>query len=183
MNLTTPVHKIWPMRATGPEDTLLDLTTAGDFAQKPDGTLDLLKETIQWNEQQAKVMAKTLTNAVEIYMMASDAPDKTFNWYLTAWRNENGPAKRVAEGTAITGTQAVVKYPHNGEAVANMYWCDTVEVTAEDWPKEVESTGGDLNSVNSLWIDAIGYRYFLMEFITTGTTAPATNIAAYYGRF
>ena len=183
MNLTTPVHKIWPMRATGPEDTLLDLTTAGDFEQKPEGILDLLKETIQWNEQQPDVIAKTMTNAIEMYMMASDAAGKTLNWYLTAWRNENGPAKRVAAGTAVTGTQAVVKYPHNGNPVANMFWCDTIAVTFENWPKEVETTDEDgHNSVAGLWMDDCGYRYWMLE-IEDGDSSSVVNTVVYYGRW
>lgn len=176
------------MRATGPEDTLLDLTTAGDFANKPTDTVDLLKDALEWSGHSSErdgTTHDTETNGLEIYIAASTAHSKTMNWYLTAWRNENGPAKRVAQGTATTGTQAVVTYPHNGATIANMFWCDQIVVTWENWLKDVEATDedGNSNSVGSLWLDACGYRFWLIEFITTGTTAPATNIVAYYGRF
>ncbi len=188
MNLTTPSHKIWPMRATGAEDTLLDLTSKGDFANKPStGVLDLLKDNVEWtgNSTENSSLTHDLeTNGMDIYIAGSSAHSKTLNWYLTAWRNENGPAKRVAEGTATTGTQAMVKYPHNSVPVADMYWCDSITVTFENWLKDVESTdSGNSNSVASLWFDTAGYRYWLMEFRTTGTSAPATNIVSYYGRF
>jgi len=187
MILQTPCHKIWPMRATGAEDTLLDLTTAGDFASKPSDTLDLLSDVIDWTDNSAKntgLTHDTETNGIDIYIAASNAHSKTLNWYLTAWRNENGPAKRVAEGTAETGTQAVVTYPHNGASIANMFWCDNIVITYENWLKEVEATdSGNSNSVASLFLDTCGYRYWLIEFVTTATSAPATNIVAYYGRF
>ena len=188
MNLTTPSHKIFPMRATGAEDTLLDLTTAGDFASKPaTGVLDLLKDNVEWTDNSVGNPSLTHdleTNGIDIYIAASSTAGKTLNWRLIAWRNENGPAKIVAEGTATTGTQAIVKYPHNGVAIADMYWCDNITITFENWLKEVEATDtGNSNSVSSLWMDTCGYRYWMIEFITTGTSAPATNMVSYYGRF
>ena len=189
MNLTTPSDQIWPMRATGAEDTLLDLTTAGDFASMPPtGVVDLLADAVDWasNPTERDALTNILkSNGIEIYIAASTAHSKTMNWYLTAWRNSNGPAKRVAQGTAETGTQAVVTYPHNGASVSNMFWCDKIVVTWENWLKNVEATDedGNSNSVGSLWLDACGYRYWMIEFITTDTSAPATNIVAYYGRF
>lgn len=189
MILTTPVHKIWPMRATDTEDTLLDLTTAGDFASKPSaGVLDLLAESVNWTDNSSENSAlthDTETNGMEIYIAGSTAHSRNAIWYLTAWRNENGPAKRVAEGTCTTGTQAVVKFPHNRCAVANTFWCDTIVVTYENWMKEVEATdSGNSNSVASLWFDTCGYRYWLLEFRTTEAEATAlTNLTAYYGRF
>ena len=188
MNLTTPVHKIWPMRATGPEDTLLDLTTKGDFAQKPTTALDILQNEIDWtNNASGKphLTHDSEANGIEIFIAGSTAAGRNVKWYLTAWRNENGPARRVAEGTATTGTQAVVKWPHNGATIANTFWCDTIVVTFENWPKEVEATdAGNSNSVASLFLDACGYRYWMMEFRTTEADATAlTNLTSYYGRF
>lgn len=189
MNLTTPSHKIWPMRATGAEDTLLDLATAGDFAQRPTtGVLDLLKDNLEWTDNSTETPALThdlQANGVEFYIAGSTAAGRNALWYLTAWRNENGPAKRVAEGTITTGTQAVVRWPHNGVEVANTFWCDTITITNENWVKEVEATDdGSLNSVASLWMDAAGYRFFMFEFRTTEADATAlTNLTAYYGRF
>lgn len=193
MNLTTPSHKIWPMRATGPEDVQATIdariATTGDFAQKPaSGVVDLLADAIAWVNNSIEKGSNTHdleTNGMEIFIAASTAASKTMNWYLTAWRNENGPAKRFAYGTATTGTQQVVKFPHNGVTIASTFWCDQITVTWSNWPKGIVGTdiSGNSNSVGSLWFDACGYRYFLIEFITTGTVAPATNITAYYGRF
>jgi hypothetical protein len=59
MNLTTPSHKIYPLRATGPEDTLLDLTTAGDFAQKPATAVDLLQDSLDWTDNSSGTPAVT----------------------------------------------------------------------------------------------------------------------------
>ncbi len=190
MNLTTPSHKIWPMRATGAEDSSrIDLTTEGDFAQKPStGVVDLLKDSLEWTGNSTEREALTHdseANGMEIYIAGSTAAGRNVIWYLTAWRNENGPAKRVAQGTATTGTQAVVKWPHNGAVISNTFWCDTIVVTWENWLKSVEGTdSGNSNSVASLWFDAAGYRYFMIEFNTTDADATAlTNLTAFYGRF
>ena len=187
MNLTTPSYKLYPMRATGPQDTLLDLTTAGDFASKPaTGVVDLFADSVAWTDNTIENTSLThnlKANGIEIHMAASAAANKNLKWYLTSWRNENGFARRVAEGTAITGTQAVVKYPHNGATATNMFWCDTIVVTFENWPKEVETTDEDGNdSVAGLWFDACGYRYWMLE-IEDGDSSSVVNTVAYYGRW
>ncbi len=190
MILKTPSHQLWPMRATGSEDTLLDLTTKGDFAQKPTtGVLDLLKDNVAWTGNSVENESLTHdfeTNAMDIYIAGSTAAGRNVIWYLTAWRNSNGPAKRVAQGTATTGTQAVVKWPHNGVTIADTFWCDQIIVTWHNWPKGVVGTdeSGNSNSVGSLWFDTAGYRYWMLEFRTTEADATAlTNLTAFYGRF
>ena len=190
MNLTTPSHKIWPMRATGAEDTLLDLTTKGDYENRPStGVLDLLKDNVEWadNSEEHESLTHDLeTNGMEIYIAGSAAAGRNVIWYLTAWRNENGPAKRVSQGTATTGTQAVIKWPHNNAAIADTFWCDQIIITWENWLKEIEATDvdGNSNSVGSLFLDACGYRFWMIEFRTTEATATAlTNLTAFYGRF
>lgn len=189
MKLTTVSHRIWPLRVTGPEDTLLDLTSEGNFDNIPSTALDLQKDSIEWDpevERQARLLAELEANGIEIYIAASNAHSQNLIWYLTAWRNENGPAKRVATGTATTGTQAVVKYPHNNVSVANMYWCDKMTITYQNWLKEVDVSDpdGNSNSLGSLWLDACGYRYWLLEVRTTEADATAaTNVCAYYGRY
>lgn len=190
MILKTPSHKIWAMRATGAEDTLLDLTTAGDFANRPStGVLDLLKDNVDWKDNTTEKESLTHdleTNGMEIYIAGSAAHSRNAIWYLTAWRNENGPAKRVAEGTCTTGTQAVVRWPHNNVVVADTFWCDQIIVTWHNWPKAVAATdaSGNSDSVGSLWYDTCGYRYWMIEFRTTEAVATAlTNLTTYYGRF
>lgn len=189
LNLTTPIHKIWPLRATGAEDAQrIDLATEGDYEQRPTDALDLLKDAIDWTDnsvERESLTHDTETNGMEIYIAGSAAAGRNVIWYLTAWRNENGPAKRVAQGTATTGTQAVVKWPHNNADIASTFWCDTIVITWENWIKEVETTdNGNSNSVASLWFDTAGYRFFLLEFNTTDADATAlTNLTAFYGRF
>ena len=179
------------MRATGAEDTLLDLTTAGDSDSRPStGVLDLLKDNVDWTDNSTEKESLTHdleTNGMEIYIAGSSAHSKVANWYLTLWRNENGPAKRVAQGTCTTGTQAVVKYPHNGIAIANMFWCDQIVVLWHNLAKGIVGTDSDgkSNSVGSIWFDLAGYRYALLEFRTSEVSVEtrATNLVAYYGRF
>jgi len=183
--LGTLAHRLFPARATATEDTLLDLTTKGDFAQKPSGALDLLKYSVALSpevERDAPVRPILKQNGIAFMFTVSTAAGKTFNWHMKAWLNENGPAKYVAAGTGIAGTQAVVKYPHNGVAVANVFWADTIVVTAFDWYKTVKATPPStaLNSMSEVWLDDAGFRYWLPEIITTGTSDPATTVTVFY---
>ena len=183
--LGTKAHRLFVARAVGTEDTLLDLTTKGDFAQKPSGALDLLKYSVALSpevERDAPVRPILKQNGIAFMFTVSTAAGKTFEWHIKSWLNENGPAKYVAAGTGIAGTQAVVKYPHNGVAVANTFWADTIEVTWFDWYKTVKATTPSTarNSVSEVWLDDAGWRHWLIEIITTGTDDPAANIAVFY---
>ena len=186
-NLTTLSHKLYVARGMAGFDTRIDLTDASDAAQRPTtGVLDILRDDII-TPKDTPVFAETPINGVCFMFMGSDAADadnKNMAWRLLAWRNENGPAEIVATGTAKTGTQAVVTFPHNGQATGNyVNWCDTITLTAESWPKEIETTDitGN-NSIAKLFLDACGYRYFKME-ITATETDDVTNSACYYGYF
>lgn len=192
--LGTLAHKLFVARAAATEDTLLDLTTKGDFAQKPATALDLLKMSIAWSPEvvhDAPVRPILKQNGIAFLFCGSTAHSKTFEWHLKAWRNENSPCKYVAAGAGVTGTQEVIVYPHlynpddaTSGVVANMFWADTLTVSWWNWFKEVKST--DItghNSVAEIWTDDCGYRYWLVEIITTGTATPATVVAVYYGYF
>ena len=185
--LGTLAHRLFVARAAATEDTLLDLTTKGNFAQKPAGALDLLKitkEALPEIEKDAPVRPVLKQNGIAFMFTVSTAAGKTFNWHMKAWLNENGPAKYVAHGTGIAGTQAVVIYPNNpvNGAVANTFWADTIKVTAFDWYKTVKATTPStaLNSVSEVWLDDAGWRYWLIEIITAGTADPATVVAVFY---
>ena len=186
--LGTISHKLFVARAAATEDTLLDLTTKGNFAQKPATALDLLKDSIAWSPdtvRDASVRPIIKGGGIAFSFCGSTAADQNFLWYLKAWGNENSPCKYAAYGTGKLGTQAVVKYPHNNTAVANMFWADTLVVTAYNWQKPWKSTDtAGLNSVAEIWSDHCGFRYWLVEIKTTGATATAaTTLATYYRRW
>ena len=183
MNLTTKSHKLYVARQEAVADNTFtaNLATQGDFAQKPSGALDVLDiirlDPNASEEKDPKVIANSIVNGIVFYFMGGDAPNDTFAWNIYGWRNENGPAELIANGTGVLGTQAVVKYPHNPEAVAtNKFWADTLEVDGEHWIKEVEATAHTNNSVSKLWFDTCGYRYFYVEIPTS-----VGNMAVYCG--
>jgi len=181
MFLTTTTHRLFVARAAATEDTLLDLTTKGDFANKPVTALDLQTRDII-TPRDLPMGAELRPNGLRFMFCGSSAANKTFNWHLKTWGNENWPCKYVATGTGILGSQAVIKYPHNGVAVANMFWADTLVVTWNNWPKGIsatDTTGHD--SVAEIWLDCAGSRFWLPEIITTGTADPAAAIACFYG--
>jgi hypothetical protein len=172
MNLTTPFHKLFVARPEAAADSSFSdsLTTKGNFGNMPTGTVDLLN-VIQLDptvdNSSTKVIADNLTNGIEFFFAGGNANDDPFTWNLYAWKNENGPARLAAEGTGVLGSQAVIKYPHNGLDATNKFWADTLVVTAERWIKDVEATTAGGNSVSSVWIDSAGYRFWYIEILTS----------------
>ena len=176
MNLTTKSHKLFVVRPQAVVSTAFSaaLANGGDYASKPtSGVVDILDTgllDVEVERPDPKVIADSVVNGLSFSFAGGDAADETFSWKLFAWRNENGCAKLAAEGTGILGTQEVVKWPHTGVATTNIagtaadrFWADTIVVTNEYWYKEVESTGVGGDSVNEVWLDCGGYRYFFME--------------------
>lgn len=186
--LGTVCHKLNVARLEANEDaSLLDLTTAGDFASMPAGALDLHERSVFTTDQQnVPVPAILIPNGIEFFFAGGSAANKTFGWRITSWRNENGMARRMSAGTGIIGSQAVVKYPHNKSTATNIFWADTLVVTMQNWLKPVRSgdTSGN-NTATSVWTDDCGWRYWLVEITdadnTTGTEAG--NISVYWGYF
>ena len=178
-HLTTLSHQYHVARALAGADTSIDLTTVGDFAQLPSDVLDLFKADIV-SPIAAPVFAESVVNGICFIFAATAAHTKFIDWRLIAWRNSNGPAEIVANGTAETGTQAVVTYPHNGATATNAYWCDNIVITNEYWMKDIEATATAGNSISKLWMDTCGYRYWKME-VTLPVVNPATLAAVFYG--
>ncbi len=178
--LTTISHQYHVARALAGADTPIDLTTVSDFAQLPStGILDLFTKDIV-TPSDAPVFPESVVNGICFIFAATAAHSKNVDWRLLAWRNGNGPAEIVANGTAETGTQAVVTYPHNGVTATNAFWCDNIVISNEYWMKEMEATATGGNSVSKLWMDTCGYRYWKME-ITLPVSNPATLAAVFYG--
>ena len=178
--LTTLSHQYHVARALAGADTPLDLTTEGDFNNMPDDVLDLFTADVV-TPRDSPVFPELVANGISFIFAATNAHSLNLNWRLLAWRNGNGPAEVVANGTAETGTQAVVTYPH-GTTTSTAYWCDNIVVSNEYWMKTLEATATGGNSISKLWFDACGYRYFKME-ITFPVSNPAILAAVFYGRW
>lgn len=186
--LGTISHKLNVARLEANEDASpIDLTSEGDFAQKPSAALDLFERSVfTTDKQDTPVRPVLVPNGIEFFFTGGSAANKTFGWKLYAWRNENGMARHVATGTGILGTQAVVKYPHNGATATSKFWADTLTVTWWNWLKEVFSTDTTgHNTAASIWLDNCGWRYWHIVITdadgSTGTKAG--NIASYWGYF
>lgn len=178
MYLTTSTHRLFVARAAAVNETVLDLTTKGDFANKPATALDLQARDVI-SPKDLPVNAELKPNGLRFLFCGDGSANATFNWYLKTWGNENWPCKYVATGTGTLGTQAVVKFPHNG-ATTSMLWADTLTVTWHNWPKGIvatDSTGH--NTISEIWLDGCGSRYWLPEI--TDISNENGLIAVYYG--
>ncbi len=200
--LGTISHKLNVARLENHEDgnggtapPAFDISTAGDFANRPQGSgtnysgvLDLFERSVYATDQQAAPIRPILIpNGIEFFFAGGSAADKTFGWKLYAWRNGNGMARHLATGSGILGTQAVVKWPHDPiTSVSNRFWADTLTVTMQNWLKPIRSgdTAGN-NTATSIWTDNCGYRYWYIVITdadgSTGTEAG--NVSSYWGYF
>ena len=177
----TLTHKLYVARqeAVANTDFSDNLATQGDFANKPSNAFDVLDiirlDPTVSSVKDPKIFPETIINAIMFSFAGRNANDDEFSWKVYAWRNDNGPAELVCDGTGILGSQAVVKYPHNGMTATNRFWADTIIVDNERWMKEVEGTTDGGDSISKLWFDACGYRYFFVE-ITTSTGPMAVYV-------
>lgn len=164
------------LRAEADEEaSTLNLTTSGDFANKPSGAKQLLS-----NNQ-----SNTVINAVELAFCGGDAANDTFSYTVYAYRRTNGPATFVCSGVGTLGTQAVVKYPHSGATATSKFWADTLTMT-DRWLKNVETTDSSGNNqVARIWFDAVGYEWIYVEITNAdgATGTEAGDITVYYSYF
>ena len=196
MNLTTPTHKLFIARPEDDENgasgapAVFVNETAGDFANKPDGTVDVLDPAylnpVTEISKGQVLTSKSKVNGIVLSFSGGSAADKTFTYDIFTWANENGAAKHTVNGTGILGTQQVVKFPHNGVAAPGKFWADTLVVTWENHPKEVEST--DIighNSIAEVWLDMTALRYLFIQISDSdgSTGTEAGDIACYFRYF
>lgn len=163
------------LRAEADEDsTALDLTSKGNFGNKPAGAVEL----------KANDSYEGLQNYVELIFCGGAAANKTFNYKVYAWRKYNGPAMLVCTGTGTLGTQAVVVYPQLGNATSK-FWADTLTV-ADRWLTDVTSTDTTGNNeVAKLVFDTCGYEWLYVEISSAdgATGNEAGDVSVYYSYF
>lgn len=160
------------LRSAANEDTsLVTLATAGNFANKPSGAIQLDADV----------------NGLSFIICGGSAADKTLSWKAYAWRRSNGPAEMIAYGTATLGTQQVVLYPDTGAApAATKYWADTISITEQAWLSTVwTADAAGNNRVGKLVLDPCGYEWVYFE-ITSADGATGTEaglVSVYYAYY
>jgi hypothetical protein len=193
MPLTTLTHKLFVGRAEADENgasgapAVFVNATAGDFANKPASTIDVLDRAFLDPTTEVvkntKIIAVSEVNGIVLSFTGGSAAGKTFTTDIFTWSNENGAAKHTTNISCELGTQQVVKYPHNGAVATSKFWTDKMTVNWTNHVKRVEST--DIvgrNSVGEIWLDLSGLRYVFIQISdadgTTGTEAG--DVACYY---
>lgn len=164
------------LRAEADENSsTIDLTSAGDFAQKPSAAIRLPANG-----------DSGYANAVQLIFCGGSAADKTFSYKLYGWRNGNGPAEMLATGTGTLGTQAVVKYPHNSNTATNKFWADTLAISDQGAVKTFYvSDASGANRVAKLYGDICGYEWLYCEITgADGATGnEAGDVSVYFSYF
>ncbi len=97
MNLTTPTHKLFVARAEADENgaagapAIFVNATAGDFASKPSGTVDVLDPSFlnptTEIEKAVSIIANSKVNGIAFSFMGGSAAGKTFTADFFTWAN------------------------------------------------------------------------------------------------
>lgn len=159
------------------ESSPLAIATESDFDQKRSEA-----KKVDTDSEESNV------NGVQIQMGGGSAAGKTFTWLLYGWREANGIATLICNGTATLGTMQYVKYPNDvgafgkGDTATNKFWADTISITGNNFVKtwSVTDSGNDRAAILSG--DLAGYKHLYLEAQdadgSTGTEAG--NISAFF---
>jgi len=158
------------VRAVTEEDTALDLTSEGNFANKPAGAVKL----------GAARTREGLHNTLILAFCGGNAADLIFDYKVYGWRSTNGPAEVLCNGRGTLGTQAVVLYPHDFSAATSKFWADTLTVITR-WLKGVTTTDSSGNNeIGKLGLDTCGIEWFYVEITNIDGSGEATDITIYW---
>lgn len=170
----TSDYRLLRAKAVEDDGSTIAIASEGDFAQKPSGA-----------KRVPPIQHNTPANAVCIIFAGEDTANETFSWRLWAWRNNNGPAEHVANGTGVLGSQDVVLYPDSGTAVtASTLWADTLSITNNTFIKTWYVADSGNNRVAKLWGDLAGYEWIYCEITNAGDAGgEAGLVSVYYAYF
>ena len=159
------------LRAEANEDAAsITIASEGDYAQKPAGAVKIGEMT-----DQAGCGPMLITFAAE-----GDVND-TFTWRKWLWAKDNGPAECAGYGTATLGSQLVVRYPNSAAAATGRYWADTISITQQYWPAEMETFDNGNDRMCKMAVDPLDAEWAYIEITNAdGTGTQAANVSVYY---
>ena len=154
---------------------VIALATAGDFDSMPSGAKHLKP-----NESFLRGQKK-----IALYFAGGALADKTFNWIIYGWRNNNGPAEYIADGTGTLGSQALVKHPRNKTTATNKFWADKLVVSNQRWIKRVASSdAAGNNECAKVFFDLCGIEYIFVGIAEAdGSSGDEAGDISVYGAF
>ena len=135
------VHAGWdlvrgPINAADSGTTAIDLTSEGDFANKPSTATE-----IKWGGNST---ASLQGAEFAISIVDATGGNAACNITFRGWSADNGMCIDLFTVTTATiGTQAVIKYPDTGAAATNGYWVHSGTVTSKAIYAEALNSGNN----------------------------------------
>ncbi len=105
-------------------------------------------------------------NTVQIAFMGKPADQSSaFSWKLYGYRNGNGPAQNIANGTGNLGDVALTVHPITGAAATASFYADFLTITAQVWSKTVAifDVGASSGEIAVIQFDAAGIKHLRLE--------------------
>lgn len=181
------------VRETATEDaadfaTTYALATAeGDFAGK-DSLSVLLGGPFRLKSQRSDLgQYQSIGTRWQFIICGGLAENDTFSYSLVGWAADNGPLQVICEGTGIIGTQDVVLYPDDNATATDIWWADTIVVTATTkWTKAeggangVSAFNAGANQIAVLQLYPQGLEWIQFVFhACDGSGTEASNLTVY----
>lgn len=151
----------------------ITIASEGDYAQKPAGAVKIGEMT---NLAGCGAMLITFAAGADV----NDIND-SFTWRQWFWAKDNGPAECAGYGTATLGSQLVVLYPNSAAAATGRYWADTISITQQYWPAQLETFDSGNDRMCKMAVDPLDAEWAYTEITdANGTGTQAANVSAYY---
>ena len=138
------------------DDTTVLGATTKNFANRNAGTGDAVK------------VPEGINDIMITFLGTPAAQTAVFTWRLYGFRDTNGMAEEIANGTGNIGSVAATVHPITGAAATATFYADFLAIAAQYWPKTVAVVDVDAagTSIAKIIFDGFGIKYLLLELTT-----------------
>lgn len=142
------------------DDSPVLTATTKNFANRNAGTGDAVK------------VPEGINDIMITFLGTPAAQATVFNWKLYGFRDTNGMAEEIANGTGNIGSVAATIHPITGAAATSTFYADFLAITAQYWPKTVAvvDVGAAGTSIAKIVFDGLGIKYLLLELTACDNT-------------
>lgn len=138
------------------DDATVLCATTKNFANRNAGTGDAVR------------VPEDINDIMITFLGTPAAQTAVFTWKLYGFRDVNGMAEEIANGTGNIGSVAATIHPITGAAAASTFYADFLAIAAQYWPALVSviDVGEAGTGIAKIVFDGLGIKYLLLELTT-----------------
>jgi len=154
------------------DDTTVLGATTKNFANRSAGTGDAVR------------LPEGINDIIVTFLGTPAGQTAVFTWKLYGFRDTNGMAEEIANGTGNIGSVAATIHPITGAAAAATFYADFLTIAAQYWPSQVSivDIGEAGTGIAKITFDGLGIKYLLLELTTcdAGSAQETDELEAIY---